>query len=58
MRKLLRGSLNLNHIKKVVCKDNHFHVKNIKDKNKVRYETLYQALNDGCRKCKHCFKEQ
>lgn len=42
---------------KVVCKDSCFHVNNIVDKNKLEYETLDQALNDGCRKCKHCFKD-
>lgn len=43
---------------KVVCKDTCFHVKNISDKNKITYKTIDEALNDGCRKCKHCFRKE
>jgi methylphosphotriester-DNA--protein-cysteine methyltransferase len=41
---------------KVVCKDTCFHVKNIANKNRLEYTTIEEALADGCRKCKHCFR--
>ena len=43
---------------KVVCKEDCYHVKNILDKNKLEYSTLQEALDDGCRECKHCFKDK
>jgi methylphosphotriester-DNA--protein-cysteine methyltransferase len=41
---------------KIVCKEDCFHVNNIKEKNLIVYESLNDALKDGCRPCKHCFK--
>lgn len=43
---------------KIVCKEHCFHVKNMKEENKVSYQTTALALEDGCRFCKHCFKEK
>lgn len=40
----------------VLCKESCFHVKNIKQKNLLTYKTMDEAIEDGCRKCKHCFK--
>jgi methylphosphotriester-DNA--protein-cysteine methyltransferase len=40
---------------KIVCRDTCYHVKNIADKNRIEYETLNAAINDGCRRCRHCF---
>ena len=39
---------------KIVCAPHCFHVKNIKEENLVSYLTVEQAIEDGCRKCKHC----
>ncbi|MFW6008350.1 MAG: hypothetical protein ACOCP8_03700 [archaeon] len=33
---------------KIVCEENCFHVKNIKDKNLLIYKTLNETLNDDC----------
>jgi hypothetical protein len=41
---------------KIVCKDTCFHVNNIAVKNRIEYETIDEAIMDGCRKCKDCFK--
>jgi len=42
---------------RVVCKEDCYHVKNIKPENIVEYITLEDAIADGCRPCKHCLKE-
>lgn len=43
---------------KVVCKENCFHKKNIKNKNLIIYKTYEQAIKDGCRPCKHCLNKK
>ena len=43
---------------KVLCEESCFHVKNIKEENKLFYETIQEGLDDGCRKCKHCLGKQ
>jgi len=43
---------------KVVCKKGCYHVKNIKPENIVEYITLEEAIDDGCRPCKHCLRER
>lgn len=40
---------------KIVCAGDCYHVKNIKEKNVLVYHSLEEAINDGCRPCKHCF---
>ena len=42
---------------KIVCKESCYHVNNIKDENKLVYNSLEEAIADGCRSCKHCFKD-
>jgi methylphosphotriester-DNA--protein-cysteine methyltransferase len=39
---------------KIVCEDSCYHVRNIKESNKILYQTLKDAIADGCRPCKHC----
>lgn len=39
---------------KIVCAGDCYHVKNIKEKNVLIYHSLEEAINDGCRPCKHC----
>lgn len=39
---------------KIVCAGDCYHVKNIKPENQLVYQTLDEAINDGCRPCKHC----
>ena len=39
---------------KIVCAGDCYHVKNIKPENQLIYNTLEEAVNDGCRPCKHC----
>lgn len=39
---------------KIVCAGDCYHVKNIKPENLLTYNSLEDALNDGCRPCKHC----
>jgi len=39
---------------KIVCKENCYHVKNISLANLIYYETLKDAILDGCRECKDC----
>ena len=39
---------------KIVCAGDCYHVKNIKEKNALIYHSLEEAINDGCRPCKHC----
>lgn len=41
---------------KVLCKEDCFHVKNMKEENKVWFDTIEEGLNYGCRPCKHCLK--
>lgn len=39
---------------KIVCAGDCYHVKNIKPKNRLIYNSLEEAIADGCRPCKHC----
>lgn len=39
---------------KIVCAGDCYHVKNIKPENRLTYTSLQEALDDGCRPCKHC----
>lgn len=39
---------------KIVCAGDCYHVKCIKPKNLLIYDTLDEAIADGCRPCKHC----
>lgn len=39
---------------KVVCREDCFYVKNIKQENLLEYNSLFGAIVDGCRPCKHC----
>jgi methylphosphotriester-DNA--protein-cysteine methyltransferase len=41
---------------KIVCKPECRHAQRIMEKNLLKYETLEQAIADGCRKGKCCFK--
>lgn len=40
--------------RKIVCAGDCYHVKNIKPENQLVYNSLEEAINDGCRPCKHC----
>lgn len=42
---------------KVICLQSCYHVKNIKLENLITYETMSEAIKDGCRPCKHCMKD-
>lgn len=39
---------------KIVCASDCYHVKNIKPENRLYFNTLDEALANGCRPCKHC----
>lgn len=39
---------------KILCKEDCYHVKNIKEENKVWFDTIDKGINYGCRPCKHC----
>ena len=39
---------------KIVCAGDCYHVKNIKPENQLVYNSLEEAIADGCRPCKHC----
>lgn len=39
---------------KIACKESCFHVKNIKKENLVIYNSIEEAIGNGCRPCKHC----
>lgn len=39
---------------KIVCAGDCYHVKNIKPKNRLVYNSIEEAVADGCRPCKHC----
>lgn len=41
---------------KIVCKEDCGHAKRIKAENRLSYKTIDEALADGCRKGKCCFK--
>lgn len=39
---------------KILCKEDCYHVKNIKEENMVWFDTISEGINYGCRPCKHC----
>ena len=39
---------------KIVCAGDCYHVKNIKPENQLVYNSLEEAIKDGCRPCKDC----
>lgn len=39
---------------KILCKEDCYHVKNIKEENRVWFDTVAEGLKYGCRPCKHC----
>ena len=41
---------------KILCREDCYHVKNIKEENKVWFDTVEAGLAFGCRLCKHCLK--
>lgn len=43
---------------KIVCAGDCYHVGNIKPKNRLVYDSLEEAIADGCRPCKHCNGER
>ena len=43
---------------KILCKEDCYHVKNIKPENVVWFDTFNQGIEYGCRPCKHCKPEQ
>lgn len=42
---------------KILCKEDCYHVKNIKEENRVWFDTIEEGLEYGCRPCKHCMSE-
>lgn len=40
--------------RRIVCAGDCYHVKNIKPENQLIYNSLEEAIADGCRPCKHC----
>lgn len=40
--------------RKIVCAGDCYHVKNTKSENQLIYNSLEEAINDGCRPCKDC----
>ena len=42
---------------KTLCREDCYHVKNIKEENKVWFDTLQEGIDYGCRLCKHCRPE-
>jgi hypothetical protein len=39
---------------KILCEATCYHVNNIKEENKVWFDTIEEGLRYGCRLCKHC----
>lgn len=39
---------------KILCKEDCYHVKNIKPENQVWFNSIEEGLKYGCRPCKHC----
>lgn len=39
---------------KILCKEDCYHVDNIKEENKVWFATISDGIKYGCRPCKHC----
>lgn len=43
---------------KIVCREDCYHVHNIKPANLISYVSLADAIKDGCRPCKHCLGDK
>lgn len=41
---------------KILCREDCYHAKNIKEENKVWFDTVEEGVNYGCRPCKHCMQ--
>lgn len=41
---------------KILCSKDCFHAKNIKEENKIWFDTIEEGVNYGCRPCKHCMQ--
>lgn len=39
---------------KILCKEDCYHVKNIKEENRIYFYTIDEAIKYGCKPCKHC----
>jgi methylphosphotriester-DNA--protein-cysteine methyltransferase len=39
---------------KILCREDCFHVKNMKEENKVWFDTIEEGFEYGCRICKDC----
>ena len=39
---------------KILCKKDCYHVKNIKEENRIWFDTIDEAIKCGCKPCKHC----
>lgn len=39
---------------KILCKEDCYHVKNIKEENRIWFDTIDEAIKCGCKPCKHC----
>ena len=39
---------------KILCKENCYHVKNIKEENRIWFDAIDGAIKCGCKPCKHC----
>lgn len=39
---------------KILCREDCYHVKNIKEENKVWFNSVKDGISFGCRPCKHC----
>jgi methylphosphotriester-DNA--protein-cysteine methyltransferase len=42
---------------KILCRENCYHVKNIKEENRVWFNSVEEGTAFGCRPCKHCKPE-
>ena len=41
---------------KILCQEDCYHVKNIKEENRVWFDTIDKGIKYGCRPCKHCMR--
>lgn len=41
---------------KILCREDCSHVQNIKEKNRVWFDTISEGIEYGCRPCKHCLR--
>lgn len=39
---------------KILCREDCYHVKNIKEENKIWFESIEEGIAFRCRPCKHC----